>query len=79
MCFGILDKIVYGIFYLLDLKKLEKENVYFESFWNNFKVFKGCWEKFNEVRNIYLIVLYSIVCDLSNYNGEFNFYKKWRN
>lgn len=79
MCFGILDKIAHGVLYLFDLKRSDKENVYFESFWRNTKAPNGRWEKFNEVRNIHLTALYSIACDLSNHNGEFNFYKQWRN
>lgn len=79
MCFGILDKIAQGILYLFDLKKSNNENVYFESFWKNPKAPDGRWEKFNDVQNIHLTALYSIACDLSNHNGEFNFYKKWRN
>ncbi len=79
MCFGILDKIAQGILYLFDLKKSNNENVYFESFWRNPKAPNGRWENFNEVQNIHLTALYSIACDLSNHNGEFNFYKQWRN
>jgi tetratricopeptide (TPR) repeat protein len=79
MCFGILDKIAQGILYLYDLEKGNNENTYFESFWKNAKAPAGRWEKFNEVKNTHLTALYSIACDLSKYNGEFSYYKKWRN
>ena len=31
------------------------------------------------MKNIHLTALYSIACDLSKHNGEFSYYKKWRN
>ena len=79
MCFGILDKIAQGILYLFDLEKSNNENVYFENFWRNSKAPNGRWEKINKVQNIHLTALHSIACDLSSHNGEFNFYKQWRN
>ncbi|GAB5417846.1 MAG: hypothetical protein Crog4KO_24060 [Crocinitomicaceae bacterium] len=79
MCFGILDKIAHGVLHLFDLPRANNENTYFESFWKNPKAPEGRWEKFNEVRNTHLTALYSIACDLSKHNGEFSFYKQWRN
>ena len=79
LCFGIFDKIAQGILHLFDLQKGENENVYFESFWKKSKSTDERWEKFNSVKNIHLTALYSIACDLSKHNGEFSYYKKWRN
>lgn len=79
LCFSIFDKIAQGILHLFDLQKGENENVYFESFWKKQKTPDERWEKFNSVKNIHLTALYSIACDLSKHNGEFSYYKKWRN
>lgn len=78
LCFGILDKIAEGICYLFDIEIKERENIYFESFWNP-KQDPTRWNKINSFRNIHLTALYSIACDLSKQNGEFGFYKIWRN
>lgn len=77
-CFGILDKIAEGICHLLDLEIKDGENIYFESFWNSNKS-PSRWSKINEFKNIHLTALYSIACDLNKQNGEFGFYKIWRN
>jgi len=79
LCFGILDKIAEGICYLFDLDVGEKENIYFESFWNHYKEKSDRWEKINSFNNIHLTALFSIACDLNKKNGEFGFYKVWRN
>jgi tetratricopeptide (TPR) repeat protein len=78
LCFGILDKIAEGICFLFDLKDSPNENIYFESFWNPRKN-KERWIKINSVKNIHLTALYNIACDLNKINGEFGFYKDWRN
>lgn len=77
-CFGILDKIAEGICFLLDLNVGKKESIYFENFWG-FQSNAPRWEKINKFRNIHLTALYSIACDLNKKNGEFGFYKIWRN
>lgn len=77
-CFGILDKIAEGLCYLFDLEIKEGENIYFESFWNSKKK-PDRWTAINEFKNIHLTALYSIACDLNKKNGEFGFYKDWRN
>lgn len=78
LCFGILDKIAEGLCYLFELDIKPKENVYFESFWNP-KNNPTRWGKINSFRNLHLTALYSIACDLNKENGEFGFYKTWRN
>lgn len=77
-CFGILDKISEGICFLFDLDKKEGENIYFETFWNS-KQSPNRWFQINQLKNIHLTALYSIACDLNKQNGEFGFYKVWRN
>jgi len=78
LCFGILDKIAEGICTLFELKTNPNENIYFESFWNP-KGNKERWNQINLVKNIHLTALYSIASDLNRRNGEFGFYKNWRN
>jgi tetratricopeptide (TPR) repeat protein len=78
LCFGILDKIAEGLCYLLDIETAERENIYFESFWHS-KQIPSRWGKINSFRNIHLTALYSIACDLNKKDGEFGFYKMWRN
>ncbi|HEY4784667.1 MAG TPA: LA2681 family HEPN domain-containing protein [Bacteroidales bacterium] len=46
LCFGILDKIAEGLCYLYDLETKERENIYFESFWNSKQV-PSRWDKIN--------------------------------
>lgn len=77
-CFGILDKIALGICDIYQLLDKPNENIYFESFWNP-KKNQRRWERINQIQNIHLTALYSIACDLNQTNGEFGFYKKWRN
>jgi tetratricopeptide (TPR) repeat protein len=78
LCFGILDKIAEGICHLLDLEIKEKESIYFESFWSSTQV-KSRWKKINSFKNLHLTALYGIACDLNKKEGEFGFYKRWRN
>lgn len=78
LCFGIFDKIAHGICYFFELPNKENENIYFESFWNT----KRCperWEKLKDYRNPHLVALYNIANDFNYKEGEFAFYKQWRN
>lgn len=79
LCFGILDKIAEGICYLFDLEIEPKENIYFDSFWGSSNNKKVRWQKINSIKNIHLTSLFSIACDLNSHDGEFGYYKKWRN
>lgn len=79
LCFGILDKIAEGICYLYDLEIGPKESIYFDSFWGSSSSKKDRWQKINSINNIHLTSLFSIACDLNSHNGEFGYYKKWRN
>jgi len=78
LCFGILDKIARGICHLFDLQKGDKEDLYFESFWKNSRAPER-WNQLKSIKNIHLTALYSIASDLNRVQGEFHFYKKWRN
>lgn len=78
LCFGLLDKIANGLCYFYDLPKKVNEKIYFESFWKN----KNCperWEKLKSMRNPHVVALYSIANDFNSNQGEFHFYKQWRN
>lgn len=79
LCFGILDKIAEGICFLFSLKIGPKENIYFDSFWGGPSDKKERWQKINLPSNVHLTALYSIACDLNSHNGEFGYYKRWRN
>jgi len=76
LCFGILDKIAHGICYFFELPKGDKENIYFDRFWEGNK---NRWEVLKNMRNPHLVALYSIANDLNSKDGEFHFYKQWRN
>ena len=76
MCFGILDKIAHGICYFFELPKGDKENIYFDRFWEGNK---NRWEVLKKMENPHLVALYSIANDLNSKGGEFHFYKQWRN
>ncbi|UZT98927.1 LA2681 family HEPN domain-containing protein [Chryseobacterium fluminis] len=78
LCFGILDKIAEGICYIFNLNISKNESIYFENFWNSKRNNKR-WEEINQKKNIHLTALYSTACDLEKINGEFGFYKEWRN
>lgn len=75
LCFGILDKIAHGIIYFFELPKGQKEPIYFEKFWDE----KKRWDIIKDIRNPHLVALYSIANDLNGKEGEFHFYKQWRN
>lgn len=78
LCFGIFDKIANAICYFFDLPKSRNEKIYFESFWNT----RQCperWNKLKELKNPHLVALFSIANDFSSKEGEFHFYKQWRN
>ena len=78
LCFGIFDKIAHGIIYFFDLPKKKSEKIYFEGFWNS----PNCqerWDKLKEMLNPHLVALYSISNDFNSKEGEFHFYKQWRN
>ena len=77
ICFGILDKIAYGICRLFSLAK-PSENVSFESFWRPPKK-RERWEKINTIDNFPLIALYSQATDLNVCFGEWGMFKEWRN
>jgi len=78
LCFGIFDKIAHGVCYLFDLPKANRENIYFESFWKSKKCLER-WGKLKDLQNPHLVSLYSIANDFNSQNGEFHFYKQWRN
>lgn len=77
ICYGILDKIAFGIckFYQLSEKG---ENILFESFWNP-RSKPERWNTLNSLKNIHLGALYSIACDLNTKTGELKHFKNWRN
>ncbi|MEC8058373.1 MAG: LA2681 family HEPN domain-containing protein, partial [Pseudomonadota bacterium] len=50
-----------------------KDNTAFNNFWRDNKSI------LEEKENFSLIAINSIICDLNEKNGEFGFYKKWRN
>ena len=76
LCFGVFDKIAQAICVFFDLPKNEHEPIYFETFWEKNEV---RWKKINGTMNVFLTGLYSIATDLSKRNGEFGFYKEYRN
>jgi hypothetical protein len=78
LCFGIFDKIAHGLCYFFDLEKGQSENIYFDSFWNN-RNSPIRWAKLKDMRNPHVVALYSIASDLNIKQGEFGFYKEWRN
>jgi hypothetical protein len=76
LCFGIFDKIAHGICYFLDLPKGKRDKIYFDRFWNDNK---ERWSVLKGIKNPHLVALYSIANDLNGLNGEFGFYRHWRN
>jgi hypothetical protein len=74
LCFGILDKIALAI---CDLFKLAKEGdqIYFDKFFSDCKR----RQKINDISNPSLVALFSQTTDLNQKNGEWSFFKKWRN
>lgn len=71
LCFSILDKLAIFLceYFLLKIK----DNTAFNNFWRDNKSI------LEEKENFSLIAINSIICDLNEKNGEFGFYKKWRN
>ncbi len=77
LCFGILDKIAHGVCYFFELPKKPKNDlIYFEKFWQDYD---ERWKILKDLRNPHLVALYSIANDFNSKNGEFFFYKQWRN
>lgn len=77
LCFGVLDKIGVAICELYNLYP-KNEKVYFQSFWQLDSGNRR--ELFERVKNPGLLALYSIATDLNEKkDGEWAFYKKWRN
>jgi tetratricopeptide (TPR) repeat protein len=74
-CFSIFDKIAHGICFFYDLREKANEPIYFNSFFEN----KTRWQKIKDRRNPHLTALYSIASDFNRKEGEFGFYKEWRN
>jgi tetratricopeptide (TPR) repeat protein len=77
LCFGILDKIAWGVCDLFGLRSLNEE-VYFERFWKSPKA-PDRWKRINEIQNLPLVALYSIATDLNARSGEWGEFKAWRN
>ncbi|MEB3767462.1 LA2681 family HEPN domain-containing protein [Acinetobacter sp. MD2] len=71
LCFSILDKLAIFLCQYFSLKI--KDNTAFNNFWRDNKSI------LEEKENFALIAVNSIICDLNEKNGEFGFYKKWRN
>jgi len=77
LCFGILDKIGLAICELFDLKPANGM-VYFQNFWQLDHDDRR--EKFEKVKSLGLLALYSIATDLNEHkNGEWKEFKAWRN
>lgn len=74
-CFGIFDKIAHGISYFYDLRDNPNEPIYFNSFLDK----PSRWAKIYNLGNPHLTALYSIASDFNRTDGEFGFYKEWRN
>lgn len=74
-CFSIFDKIAHGICYFYELRDKPDENIYFDRFFLK----PTRWEKIKGIKNCYLTALFSIASDLNKKEGEFGFYKEWRN
>lgn len=77
LCFGILDKIAWGVCDLFGLRSPQEE-VYFERFWNSPKA-PDRWKRINYIQNMPLVALYSIATDLNAKSGEWKEFKAWRN
>ena len=82
LCFGILDRIAQGLNELYELAD-PKEDLYFESFWRpqnqRKKDDEKRWNKINQQKNMGLVALYSIATDLNLQDGQWGFFKKYRN
>ena len=71
LCFSILDKLAILLCEYFDLTI--QKNTAFNNFWRQNK------PKIQEKENFALIAINSLIIDLNEENGEFGFYKKWRN
>lgn len=71
MCFSILDKLAIFLCQYFSLK-IEK-NTAFNNFWHQNK------SALESKENFALIAINSLICDLNEKNGQFGFYKVWRN
>ncbi|WP_089603724.1 LA2681 family HEPN domain-containing protein [Acinetobacter piscicola] len=71
LCFSILDKLAIFLCQYFSFK-IEK-NTAFNNFWRQNKTILESKENFA------LIAINSIICDLNEQNGQFGFYKNWRN
>lgn len=77
-CFSILDKIGAAICELYGLYPAKDGHVYFQNMWRLDS--DGRRDKFEAVKNPGLLALYSTATDLNeNKDGEWAFYKSWRN
>lgn len=76
LCFGVFDKIAQGICKLYSLETGKNEPIYFTNFW---KTRDNRYQQLKTIKNIHLIGLYSIASDLNKTDGEFSFYKGYRN
>jgi hypothetical protein len=72
LCYGILDKIALGI---CKLYNLDSKRIHFETFWDE----PNRNLELNKIKNVHLISLYSIACDLNTSRGELKHFKDWRN
>lgn len=71
LCFSILDKLAIFLCQYFSLK-IEK-NTAFNNFWRQNK------STLENKANFALIAINSLICDLNEENGQFGFYKTWRN
>lgn len=71
LCFSILDKL--AIFLCQYFGLIIKKNTAFNNFWHENKL------KLEEKENFALIAINSLIYDLNEKNGQFGFYKIWRN
>jgi hypothetical protein len=76
LCFGVFDKIALGLCQLYSLDKGNNESIYFTTFWSSRK---KRYEQLETVSNLLMTALYSIASDLNKIDGEFGFYKEYRN
>ncbi len=78
-CFGILDKIAWGVCDLFQLSQ-PREQIYFHSFWNpRSGPGVGRWDNINRLQNMGVVALYGIATELSSDKGEWAEFRDWRN
>lgn len=80
LCFGILDRIAFGICSLLT-PELSKNNLYFHTFWGAQGKHRERWDRLNEWsrRLPSLVALYSQSTDFSQTDGEWLHLRNYRN